>query len=171
MFWTLMASRYVTLSQPPSLLLVCTANLCRSPMAAALFAARARVTGYPLRVTSAGLTASVGQRPPAAIIELTGDRGLDLSGHQAQQLTGALAEQHDLVLVMDSAQQRFVERSWRALKGRVCRLGAWRDEDVVDPYGAAEDEYAACFSSIERCVNDWETRWLAPRPERLKLPR
>ena len=140
-------------------------------MAAALFAARARATGYPLHVASAGLTASVGQRPPAAVIELTGSRGLDLSEHQAQQLTGALAEQHDLVLVMDSAQQRFVQRSWRALKGRVCRLGAWRDEDVLDPYGAGGEEYAACFACIERCVTDWEERWLAPRPERLRLPR
>lgn len=139
-------------------------------MAAAMFAARARLTGYPLLVASAGLTALVGQRPPAVVIELTGDRGLDLSRHRAQQLTGALAEQHDLVLVMDSAQQRFVQRSWRALKGRVCRLGAWRDEDVLDPYGAGEEEYAACFSCIERCVNDWEMHWLAPRPKRLRLP-
>lgn len=165
-----MAPRYVKLSSEPSLLLVCTGNLCRSPMAAALFATRARAHGYPLRVTSAGLATPVGQRPPPAVIALMDSRGLDLSRHQARQLTGALAEQHDLVLVMDSGQQRFVERSWRALKGRVCRLGAWRDEDILDPYGLTEYEYAACLSCIEQCVADWEQRWLVPRSERLRLP-
>jgi len=99
-----------------------------------------------------------------------GQRGFDLSTHLAQQLSRTLAEQHDLVLVMDSGQQRFMQRTWRSLKRRVCRLGAWRDENVPDPYGLTEDAYAASLACIEQCVADWEQRWFLLHPERLRLP-
>src|SRR6185312_9566962 len=109
-----------------SLLVVCTGNLCRSPMAAALLAARARQQRHPLQVTSAGIAAAVGRPAPPPVLELMAQRGLDLSEHRAQQLTVELAQRYDLVLVMESAQQRWIERSWSELKGRVQRIGVWR---------------------------------------------
>lgn len=87
-------------------------------------------------------------------------RGFDVSRHKAQQLTGVLAHRHDLILVMDRAQQAFVERHWPDLKGKVHRLGAWRDQDVVDPYGLTEQCYADCLECIQTFVSDWErTLW------------
>lgn len=144
-------------------------NLCRSPMAAALIVKRARERRHRLRVDSAGIAAFVGQAPPTTVVALMERCGFDISRHRAQQLTGVLARRHDVILVMDRAQQAFVEHHWPDLKGRVHRLGAWRDEDVADPYGLTEECYADCLERIEACVADWERIWWdgeSPAPER-----
>ncbi|MET5021226.1 low molecular weight phosphotyrosine protein phosphatase, partial [Burkholderia pseudomallei] len=61
-------------------LIVCAGNLCRSPMAAALFAA-----AQPGRaVTSAGLTARVGLPAAPLAQAVLRERGVDLSAHRAQ---------------------------------------------------------------------------------------
>ena len=128
-------------------------------MAAELFAACAHRHGAKLRVASAGIAALVGHPPPAQVIMLMARRGVDVSAHQARQLTGALASGYDLLLVMEAEQQRFIERSWMTLRGRVRRLGEWRGEDVPDPYGLPQEAYANCLALIEACVGDWE-EWL-----------
>lgn len=127
-------------------------------MAAALFVQRARERRQRLRVSSAGIAAFVGQPPPGPVITLMQGRGSDLSRHKAQQLTGALAHQHDLILVMDRSQQAFVEHHWPDLRGKVHRLGAWQDQDVADPYGLTDQCYADCLKRIEALVADWEAR-------------
>ena len=142
------------------LLVVCTGNLCRSPMAAALLSARARQRRQPLQVASAGIAAAVGRSAPSPVLELMSGRGLDLSEHRAQQLTVELANEHELLLVMETAQQRWIERSWSGLKGRVQRIGVWRNQDVPDPYGLTEERYADCLARLEACVGDWEARLL-----------
>jgi protein-tyrosine phosphatase len=154
-----------------ALLVVCTGNLCRSPMAAALFAARAQAAGIPLRVASAGIAAFAGQSAPAPVVALMAKRGLDLSRHRARQLTGTLAAKHDLILVMDRRQQRFIDSHWSELKDRVYRLGAWRDADVVDPYGLSEKSYLDCLAVIDACVGDWGSRlWAEAPPSRRDWP-
>ncbi len=141
-------------------LFVCTGNLCRSPMASSLFAARARVRGRKVEVASAGVAACVGKPPPEPVISLMDTRGLDVSGHRARQLSIELASPCDLILVMEVAQQRFIENYWHDLKGRVRRLGEWRDEDVLDPFGQSDEAYATCLSRIEACLDDWQARLL-----------
>lgn len=141
-------------------------------MAAALFEAGARERQARLRVSSAGIAAFTGQSPPRAVIALMAKRGLDVSAHQAQQLTGALARRQDLILVMDGAQQAFIETHWEDLKGKVRRLGAWRDLDIGDPYGLTVKSYVDCLRSIEVCVRDWESHLLTHNPRvPLDLPR
>lgn len=139
-----------------SLLVVCTGNICRSPMAEALFAERARARGTALAVGSAGVAALVGYTPPEPVLRLMGERGLDVSGHRARQLTNGLGAEHELILVMEQEHRRYVMKSWPQLIGRVRRLGEWRGEDVFDPYGLPDDAYSACLAHIEGCVDDWE---------------
>ena len=124
-------------------------------MAAALIVKQARERHRRLAVASAGITASVGQSPPKAVIALMEHIGFDLSDHKAQQLTGTLAQRHDLILVMERAQQAFVEHHWPDLRGKVYRLGAWRNEDVTDPYGLANQRFVDCLRRIELHVADW----------------
>jgi len=76
-------------------LLLCTANQCRSPMAEVLLRAR-RPT---LEVQSAGrLPGGVPASPPA--VQVVAERGLDLSKHRSQAATPELVGASDLILGM-----------------------------------------------------------------------
>jgi len=78
---------------------VCTGNIIRSAMAEAML--RAHLTGRPLDATvqSAGTLAWDGAAHHAAV-EVLHERGVDLSGHTSQPLSGALVADADLVLAM-----------------------------------------------------------------------
>jgi protein-tyrosine phosphatase len=87
------------------ILIVCTANRCRSPIAAALIGQRmGAVDG---EVASAGLLGS-GMPMPEVGIELMARRGLDLSAHRSVRLTLAMAQRADLILAMERRHVREV---------------------------------------------------------------
>lgn len=141
-----------------SVLVVCTGNICRSPMAAALLAERAKDRGAALEIGSAGVAALAGHPSPEPVINLMKERGIDVSGHRARQLSGALGMRHELILVMERMQREFIMRKWPELTGRVQLFGERREEDVYDPYGFAPAAYAQCLAQIEACLGDWDER-------------
>ena len=71
-----------------AILLLCTANVCRSVMAQALLSARLGARGLPVPVSSAGLLAG-GGRPPAEVITVMAARGLDVASHRSRTVTTA----------------------------------------------------------------------------------
>ena len=82
------------------LLVVCTANICRSPMAEALFKRRAADRDPTLVVRSAGLLES-GQPAAPGTLRALQLAGLDGSAHVSQKLTADFAEKADVVLGME----------------------------------------------------------------------
>lgn len=88
-------------------LLVCTANLCRSPLAEHL--ARAGLGAHDdVVVSSAGVAATEGTgMDPAAAAELR-ERGLDPSAFRTRRLTAELVGAADLVLVASRRQRAVV---------------------------------------------------------------
>ncbi|MDA8342337.1 MAG: hypothetical protein M0007_08970, partial [Actinomycetota bacterium] len=86
------------------MLVVCTANICRSPMTAALLAARVAVAGEPVEISSAGLLP--GGRPvPPEVLVVMGERGMDLSGHVSRRLERPMLSA-DLVIGMEHRHVR-----------------------------------------------------------------
>jgi protein-tyrosine phosphatase len=84
-------------------LFVCTANICRSPMAAALFAAHARLRNATPEVSSAGTDAgrpSIPDTVPPEVTEVMARRGIDLGGHRGRELTRSALLDTDLVIGM-----------------------------------------------------------------------
>lgn len=127
-------------------------------MAAALLADAARRRGRPVEVASAGTAALEGYPPPVPAMDLMMQRGLDISDHFARQLTGPLARRYELILVMEQAQQRWIEGQWPILKGRVHRLGGGGAEDVTDPFGQSREVFEETLRQIETGVNLWSDR-------------
>jgi protein-tyrosine phosphatase len=80
-------------------LLLCTANLCRSPTAATFLAHHLRQHGVEAVVRSAGRGAAGLASPPQAIAALAG-RGVDLAGHRSETTTSDLVRDADLVIGM-----------------------------------------------------------------------
>jgi protein-tyrosine phosphatase len=88
-------------------LVVCTGNICRSPMAEGflkdLFELRQNQDqdqGEPIEVSSAGTSAWDGSPATAEAISAAADREADITEHRARRLAAHHVEQADLVLGM-----------------------------------------------------------------------
>lgn len=137
-----------------SILVVCEANICRSPMAEGLLASALPQT----TVGSAGLNASSGMPADESAVRLMRVRGLDITSHRARQITRELCRQAELVLVMSDEQRRRVRDDFPFAGGRVFRIGEFGKFDVPDPYGQPEAVFLASFRLIEQGVGEWLQR-------------
>jgi protein-tyrosine phosphatase len=87
--------------------MVCSANVCRSPMAAALLAERARHHGVDLQVRSAGMIGG-GRRVDPAVLRAMDRRGIDLDAHRSVALAEIDLHGLDLLLTMERDHLREV---------------------------------------------------------------
>ena len=137
-------------------LIVCTGNTCRSPLAALALLDELGADRERVEVSSAGTAAWEGQPASPATIELAGQEGFDLAGHRSRRVTPALARGADLILVMEREQARAVQ----ALGGdpqRTHVLSEWPEPGepglpVSDPFGASREAYEECWRRIRRHV-------------------
>ena len=100
-------SRYAA-ADPANVLMLCSANQCRSPMAEALLARRWARSRTRWRVRSAGLLGedAVGEPPPPEVVAALAAYGLDISGHRSRRVTAADLGWADLVLGMSREHVR-----------------------------------------------------------------
>jgi protein-tyrosine phosphatase len=90
---------------PANILVLCSANQCRSPMAAALLIRRLAALRIPVAVRSAGLLQEGEPPSPGAISALASYR-LDISGHRSHRVTEADLTWADLILGMSREHVR-----------------------------------------------------------------
>lgn len=91
--------------------MVCTGNICRSPMAEYLLAKM--VQDIPeVRIVSAGAHAMVGEQMYSVSQQIAESYGAeDVESHRARQVTEKMLESSDLVLAMTREHRRFVVES------------------------------------------------------------
>ena len=99
-------------------LVVCTANVCRSPLAAAILRRRWDAAGLPAEVSSAGVRAMTGAPVCVMSQEVL---GAPLAG-AAREITPDLVREADLVLTMEREQRSSVVRLLPGSQARVFTL-------------------------------------------------
>jgi protein-tyrosine phosphatase len=83
---------------PFKILVVCTGNICRSPVAERLIQAQSDALALPVLVHSAGTQSMVGHDMTPEAAHLAEHYGADPAGHASQQLTERLITDADLIL-------------------------------------------------------------------------
>ncbi|HLV29471.1 MAG TPA: low molecular weight protein-tyrosine-phosphatase [Burkholderiaceae bacterium] len=140
-----------------TILVVCVGNICRSPVAAALLKAQ-----FPEKnVFSAGIAALEGAGADATAQDIASRHGIDLSGHRAQQLSGWMCEQADLILVMETGHQRLLERKYPSARGKIFCLGRYGDDgpfEIEDPYRQGLAAFEKAHTLIDRGIRHWVHR-------------
>ena len=141
-----------------TILFVCTGNICRSPMAAALF--RQRLDEDPARrnwrVLSAGTWAAGGRASTDHAIDEMAARGIDLGGHRSRSIDEGLMEEADLVLVMTQNHAEALSVSFPEHADKVHLISQMVGEtyDISDPYGGPRREYAQVAEALEKLVDE-----------------
>jgi protein-tyrosine phosphatase len=108
-----------------------------------------------ITVSSAGVGALVGYPADEHAVSLMKERGLDLSGHEARQLTPQLVSENDLILVLEAGHKRVIDANEPAARGKVYRLGEWQDQEIPDPYRKPRAAFEDALTLIEQGCKSW----------------
>jgi protein-tyrosine-phosphatase len=148
--------------------LVCTGNICRSPMAEALARRLLATRGASgIEVSSAGTAAWDGAPASEGAYLITLEHGLDLSAHRARQLTTDLVAKADLVLGMSPHHVERAEALGGAGKSQLLGTFAGRPAataQVEDPFGGDLAEYRSTYAQLEELLTAAVAR-LSPQPD------
>lgn len=150
--------------------MVCLGNICRSPMAAAVLASKARsITQLEIIVSSSGTSGwHIGQGPHPTSKKVWEKAGY-LHHHEASQFKVNDFFVNDYILVMDSsnfenvislapsqeeARKVFYLRSFDPELSQIDPLSSeYHQLEVPDPYNQPEDSYERVLKMIESAVD------------------
>ncbi|MGC3956718.1 MAG: ribose 5-phosphate isomerase B [Verrucomicrobiota bacterium] len=138
-------------------LFICTGNICRSPMAEALFrhATQGR-TDY--RAISAGLGAVDGQPPSTYSVQAMKEIGVDISKQRSRMLTAEMVKQADYILGMTHSHVDTVMLLYPHAAEKTFLLREFDDtldpfeKDISDPIGGSYEVYLHCRDQIEQGI-------------------
>lgn len=140
-----------------SILVLCTGNICRSPMAEALIKQY-----FPDKtVWSAGLE-DLGEQPadPMAIA-LMQQMAIDITQHCSRQVDTDLLKQADLIFVMTKRQLKLLEKQWPFVRGKTFLLGHWQHQEIPDPYQQPESAFVYAKDMIVAGIQAWHEKLVA----------
>jgi protein-tyrosine phosphatase len=151
-------------ASPYRVSMVCLGNICRSPMAEAVLAARLADAGLDdLVEVDSGGTGSwhVGHQADARARAVLARHGYDADGHRARQVDPDWFSTHDLVVAMDHDNARTLRRlapdadaAARVVLLRSFDPASSADDQLVpDPYYGDERDFVDGLAIIERSVD------------------
>jgi len=140
-----------------TILFICTGNVCRSPMAEALF--RHAVEGRgKFRVLSAGLGALDGQPPTPHSVRAMRELGIDISGQRSRMLTAELVRQADYIFGMTHSHVETIGLLYPQMAEKAFLLREFDEtldpfeKDISDPIGSSYQVYVNCRDQIEQGI-------------------
>lgn len=140
-------------------LLVCSGNTCRSPMAGALLQ-HLWNGDEPIEVLTAGTATVQGLPATAHAVTTMQEHGLDLRAHRSQPVTPTLLQSVDLVLTMTAGHREALRAQYPAHAAKIHTLAeyAGRARDVIDPFGGPLEEYRRTAQSLADLLSAAVTR-------------
>jgi protein-tyrosine-phosphatase len=144
---------------PDTVIVVCTANICRSPMAAGLLQHALAAQPEPLRslkVVSAGIAARKGERVSENSVIALRKTGIDVSNHVSQPLTQEMLDESVAVICMTESHRAMIQLQADPAPKHVYLfrefLPAPADKEIPDPYGAPLKVYEVCRDEMVEAI-------------------
>jgi protein-tyrosine phosphatase len=106
--------------------------------------------------SSAGIRALEGWGASDNAISVMKGQGVDLRGHRAQQVTGSLIADHDLILAMETYQRDELKADHPLHKDRIFTLNEYvgiNDPDIEDPYGGSLSDFRESAERIKKAID------------------
>jgi protein-tyrosine-phosphatase len=136
-------------------LVLCYGNICRSPAVEALL----KSATQDIEVISAGFHAQPQRASPSVWSEVVEHvAGVKLDGHRSRVVDAALIAWADLIIVMDSANWRTLERTHPAAISKAVLLGVAAHDsqhvEIADPYTLDEIGMRPIAAMLRQCVDN-----------------
>ena len=145
--------------QPGHILVVCTGNICRSPMAEGLL--KHALAGQPeplksLRVVSAGVAARTGEAVSENSVIALKKGGIDIGGRHSQALTQKLLDDALVVFGMTESHRAIIQFKSMPVPKHLYLfrefLPAPAEKEIGDPYGGPLKVYEACRDEMVEAI-------------------
>ncbi len=136
----------------------CLGNICRSPLAEALFRHKVEARGLQDRfqIESSGTSSyHIGEEPDPGSQRVAKERlGLDISDQRAQQLSARHVSEFDYLVAMDRSNKRNAERLGSAsiMLLRDWEPGGADSLDVPDPWGGGSSHFERVYEIVDACT-------------------
>lgn len=138
-----------------SILIVCTGNICRSPIAETIL----RQFLPRINIDSAGTGALVDKPADHSAVAIALKHNLQIDHHRAVQFTSSLGRQYDLILVMEKSHQVHISRISPEVRGKTMLLGHWQGgQEIPDPYRKSQEAFEFVYRLIEQACQSWSKR-------------
>lgn len=138
-----------------AVLVVCTGNICRSPVGERLL----RRMLPTLNVDSAGTFGLTGKPADATACQVAAGYGLSLDGHIARKFTADIAREYDLILVMEPEHLEQVTLIAPAARGKTLLFGQWIGrKEIPDPYRKSAEAFEHVYGLLEQASQAWAKR-------------
>ena len=141
------------------ILTVCTANICRSPMAEALLQHALRGQPEPLKslkVISAGVAARQGERVSENSVIALKKVGINLSAHTSQPLTRDLVDNALAIFCMTESHRAMIELNFEPPPEHLYLFREFMpppaDAEIGDPFGGPLKLYEACRDEMVEAI-------------------
>jgi len=138
---------------------ICTANVCRSPMGAALLKHAIDAEPDPIKsieVVSAGVSAFNGDAASVNSIKAAKNVGLDIAEHKSQALTQAMIDTSFAVLCMTESHRMLMEYQFKKTTPHIYLfrelMQPGQDIEIPDPYGMNLVAYETCRDSMVEAI-------------------
>jgi len=152
--------------KPLVVMMVCSGNTCRSPMAEGLLKKIWKDMGepYPLRVISRGTSAMAGFPASSEAVSVMKKRGIDISSHISWPVVEKDLDEADLVITMTNAHKEMLLSRFPKYSKKIYTLSEMVPQkikgDVADPIGLGEEVYERTATMLEKGLLEL-AEWLA----------
>ena len=141
----------------PHILIICTANICRSPLVEALVRRKLTEQGYDdWVVSSAGTWAQLERGAANGSLRVGKTMGLDFEDHVARMVTDEIISEVDLVVCMTANHKEALQLDFKDSADIIYKLSEMvgKSYDITDPYGGPYDGYVEMGQEVARLVED-----------------